>query len=159
MKNKGIAQEPREKEAILGIKRVSKSPKGTVSIGNYEGRIRLRWRYESRRFCITLSQWNDRNLYAAKMAALKIEHDMMVDAFDETLERYHTIAKSAVKTRRAAKKTVANGSTGRTEPATLEKVEGKKASRKTEPEPFILAHDFERWARSYRQIDCTENMH
>jgi integrase len=65
-----------------------KSPKGSVSITNYKGRIRLRWRYKGNRYSLSLAAFNKVNLAQAKKIALQIELDMVSEAFDETLVKY-----------------------------------------------------------------------
>lgn len=65
-----------------------KNLKGTVSIVNYMGRIRLRWRYQSKRYSLNLSIYNKTNVLQAKKIALTIEHDMAYEKFDHSLNRY-----------------------------------------------------------------------
>ncbi len=47
-----------------------KNYKGTVSISNADGRIRLRWRYNSQRFSLSLYNYSKSNLLQAKKTAL-----------------------------------------------------------------------------------------
>ncbi len=49
-----------------------KSNKGAVSITNCEGRIRLRWRYQGKRYSLSLSIYNKLNLLQAGKTALQI---------------------------------------------------------------------------------------
>ncbi len=65
-----------------------KNSKGTVSIVNYRGRIRLRWRYQLKRYSLNLSIYNKTNLLQAKKVAISIEEDVANDRFDYTLNRY-----------------------------------------------------------------------
>ena len=65
-----------------------KNKKGTVSIINAKGRIRLRWRYKMQRHTINLAAFNKQNLIQAKIIALKIEQDILFDNFDATLVSY-----------------------------------------------------------------------
>lgn len=65
-----------------------KNLKGTVSITNTEGRIRLRWRYQEKRYSLNLAAYNKLNLSKAKMVAANIERDMAFDVFDDSLEKY-----------------------------------------------------------------------
>jgi integrase len=65
-----------------------KNKKGTVSIINAKGRIRLRWRYKMQRHTINLAAFNKQNLIQAKIIALKIEQDILFDNFDTTLVSY-----------------------------------------------------------------------
>jgi integrase len=68
----------------MGIKK----PKGAVSIEKYRGRIRLRWRYQEKRYTISHAYMNDVNLLAARKLALQIEQDMVLNLFDLTLFKY-----------------------------------------------------------------------
>ena len=65
-----------------------KNSKGNVSLTNYKGRIRLRWRYQSIRYSINLLSYNKTNLLAAKKTTLQIEQDMADDKFDYSLNSY-----------------------------------------------------------------------
>jgi len=65
-----------------------KNSKGTVTIINANGRIRLRWRYEANRHSISLGEYTKSNLIQARIIALKIEQDMLLNNFDKTLFKY-----------------------------------------------------------------------
>ena len=65
-----------------------KNSKGNVSLTNYKGRIRLRWRYQSIRYSLNLLSYNRTNLLAAKKTALQIEQDMANEKFDHSLNSY-----------------------------------------------------------------------
>ncbi|MCG9899543.1 MAG: site-specific integrase [Hydrotalea sp.] len=65
-----------------------KSPKGAVAISNYKERIRLRWRYQGKRYSLNLSAYNKINLAAARRKALEIEYDIANNQFDVTLQKY-----------------------------------------------------------------------
>ena len=65
-----------------------KNQKGTVSVINYNGRIRLRWRFQSKRYSLNLASYNKINLLPARKIALLIEQDISLDKFDFTLNRY-----------------------------------------------------------------------
>ena len=65
-----------------------KNQKGTVSIINYKGRIRLRWRFQSKRYSINLNQYNKFSLREAKKIALQIEQDILNQSFDVSLNKY-----------------------------------------------------------------------
>ena len=67
-----------------------KSSKGSVSITEYKGRIRLRWRHLKKRFSLNLSFWNQLNLLQAKKIALQIEQDIITGNFDTSLVKYST---------------------------------------------------------------------
>lgn len=74
-----------------------KSSKGSVSITEYKGRIRLRWRHLQKRYSLNLSIWNHLNLLQAKKTALQIEQDIITGNFDSTLVKYSGKEKSAIK--------------------------------------------------------------
>ena len=65
-----------------------KNSKGAVSIINDRGRIRLRWRYQDKRYSINLSFYNKTNLLQARKISLSIEQDIATDRFDQTLVHY-----------------------------------------------------------------------
>ena len=65
-----------------------KSSKGSVSITNCKGRIRLRWRYQDKRYSISLSSYNKTNLLQARKLSVQIEQDMVMENFDESLVKY-----------------------------------------------------------------------
>src|SRR5689334_18997899 len=65
-----------------------KNSKGNVSLTNYRGRIRLRWRYQSTRYSLNLLSYCKTNLLSAKKTALQIEQDMANEKFDHSLCKY-----------------------------------------------------------------------
>jgi integrase len=65
-----------------------KNVKGSVSIVNAEGRIRLRWRYQKKRYSLNLFHYSRTSLIQAKKIAAAIENDMLTESFDFTLSRY-----------------------------------------------------------------------
>lgn len=65
-----------------------RNSKGTVTIINANGRIRLRWRFKAIRHSISLGEYTKSNLIQARIIALKIEHDMLLNNFDKTLNSY-----------------------------------------------------------------------
>ena len=65
-----------------------KNSKGVVSINNAKGRIRLRWRYQANRHSLSLGAYTKSNLIQARIIALKIEQDILVNNFDKTLFKY-----------------------------------------------------------------------
>lgn len=69
-----------------------KNAKGSVSIVQDGQRIRLRWRYQKQRYSLNLFSFNKANLQQAKKVALKIEHDLLSNDFDATLQRYKPAA-------------------------------------------------------------------
>ncbi len=50
----------------------TKNLKGTVSIENIGGRIRLRWRFQQKRFSLNLFHFNRVNFLNAKVIAVNI---------------------------------------------------------------------------------------
>ncbi len=75
-----------------------KYSKGSVSITEYKGRIRLRWRHLQKRYSLNLSIWNQLNLLQARKSALQIELDIITDNFDSTLLKYSGKTFAAAKT-------------------------------------------------------------
>jgi len=69
---------------VLGIK----NQKGTVSFENFKNRIRLRWRYQGKRYSISLGPYDKLNLKATKRVVLQIELDMANGLFEHTLVMY-----------------------------------------------------------------------
>ena len=65
-----------------------KNQKGTVSVENYKGRIRLRWRYQAKRYSLSLTAYSKHNLFQARILALEIEQDILTNLFDFTLIKY-----------------------------------------------------------------------
>ena len=65
-----------------------KNSKGTVTIINANGRIRLRWRFKANRHTISLGEYTKSNIIQARIIALKIEQDMLLNNFDKTLNSY-----------------------------------------------------------------------
>ena len=66
----------------------TKKPKGSVSIENINERIRLRWRYQQKRYTLNLFYFSKANLLQAKKIALQIEQDILDDTIDTSLKRY-----------------------------------------------------------------------
>lgn len=73
-----------------------KNPKGSVSIVNASGRIRLRWRFQKKRFSLNLFHFSKSNLAQAKNIASQIEKDIIHDGFDATLKKYKPVAAQEV---------------------------------------------------------------
>jgi integrase len=65
-----------------------KNYKGAVTISDADGRIRLRWRYQSRRYSLNLFQYSRKNFALARKTALQIELDMVQGSFDCSLAKY-----------------------------------------------------------------------
>ena len=62
--------------------------KGSVSIDKDKNRIRLRWRYQDKRYSLNLFHFTKTNLLQAKKIALNIESDLLADSFDVSLVKY-----------------------------------------------------------------------
>ena len=65
-----------------------KKTKGAVSLTDWKGRIRMRWRHESTRYSLALFKNNRKGLLQAKKLALVIESDLFNDEFDINLCKY-----------------------------------------------------------------------
>lgn len=66
----------------------TKNSKGSISIERKENRIRLRWRFQTKRYSLNLFEFTKINLLKAKKIALQIEHDISIGLFDIYLESY-----------------------------------------------------------------------
>jgi integrase len=78
----------------------TKQSKGTVTIENAEGRLRLRWRHKGVRYSLSTGlSFNKVNYKAAKLIANRIELDIAADNFDLTLKRYGKIEKAVEKSK------------------------------------------------------------
>jgi integrase len=65
-----------------------KTSKGSISISNYKGRVRLRWRYQKKRYSLNHFPYNKANLQQAKKIAVQSERGLLTDNFDFTLRQY-----------------------------------------------------------------------
>ncbi len=66
-----------------------KSPKGTVVVRNFQGRLRLVWSFGGRRYCLSTGFPDGKvNRLAAEAKARQIELDMITGNFNPTLEKY-----------------------------------------------------------------------
>lgn len=73
----------------MGIK---KTAKGQITIENFRGRIRLRWRYQGERFTLSLPYaYLPENLHYGAVKATEIKLDTMKGSFDLTLEKYKPV--------------------------------------------------------------------
>ena len=68
-----------------------KNTKGAVSLTDWKGRVRMRWRHLGTRYSLTLFPNNKKGLLQAKKLALEIESDLFNDRFDVTLCKYKGI--------------------------------------------------------------------
>jgi len=108
-----------------------KSSKGSVSITNCNGRIRLRWRYQGIRYSLSLFSYNKANLTLARKSVLQLELDIINNQFDETLIRYGK--------------------------STTESVQAEPVIQSSIKPDLVKC--FELWTREYRQIDCERKSH
>ncbi len=66
-----------------------KSSKGTVSIEEFQGRLRLRWRYQGKRFTLSIGLPDSKvNRQVAQQKATTIELDIASGNFDASLKKY-----------------------------------------------------------------------
>jgi integrase len=66
-----------------------KSSKGEISITNFQGRIRLRWRYAGERYSLNLPHaYLPENLHHGTVKATEIRLDIIKGCFDPSLEKY-----------------------------------------------------------------------
>lgn len=73
----------------MGIK---KNPKGEISIENFRGRIRLRWRLAGERYSLNLPfSYLPENLHHATLKATEIKLDIAKGCFDSSLTKYNPI--------------------------------------------------------------------
>jgi len=68
-----------------------KNTKGAISLTDWKGRVRMRWRHLGKRYSLTLFPNNKKGLLQAKKLALEIESDLFNDRFDATLCKYKGI--------------------------------------------------------------------
>lgn len=66
----------------------TKNAKGTVSIENIDKRIRLRWRFQKKRYSLNLFHFTKTNQLLARNIAFQIEREMFEERFDTSLTRY-----------------------------------------------------------------------
>jgi integrase len=107
-----------------------KAQKGTVSISNYKGKARLRWRYNGARYSITNYPYNKSSLKKAQKLALDIEIDIVEGTFDTSLVKYKGERK--IKPQSEAKNLL------------------QKSNN--------LEQHFEYWVSNYRQMNCDVNI-
>jgi integrase len=68
---------------------MSKGAKGSVSVQEVKGRLRLQWRFEGERYFLSLG-YPSEPMYqrVAELKAQEVERDILYDRFDPTLEKY-----------------------------------------------------------------------
>ncbi|NEP58443.1 MAG: tyrosine-type recombinase/integrase [Symploca sp. SIO2G7] len=81
----------------MGIKFVPKAPKGTVAIQGFKGRLRLRWSYQGKRYCLYVELPDTPiNRKAAEIKARQIELDIISGNLDKTLVKYKLQKESSI---------------------------------------------------------------
>jgi integrase len=119
-----------------------KNSKGTVSITNAKGRIRLRWRCQKERYSLNLFAYNKANLLKSKKVALVIEQDIIDGCFDTSLNKYHPeihLLDLQSSTKFGQAKSVAS------------------AEEENSQAKYVVL--FEQWTHSYRNRDCDKHCH
>jgi integrase len=119
----------------------SKNSKGEISISNFQGRIRLRWRYAGERYSLNLPYaYLPENLHHGTVKVTEIKLDILKGCFDSTLEKYKPVA--IVK------------------PETFKQVEVSATIKKTQSP--ILLHDlvaqFNDWCINIRNVDVENSI-
>lgn len=112
---------------------INKSRKGEISIEEYRGRIRLRWRHNGERYSLNLPHaYLPEYLPGATLKAAEIKLDIMKGCFDFTLEKY-----SAPRSGHKPKEAVL--------PPAKEEKEFTTLGELVEP--------FNNWGKNYRNVD------
>ena len=76
-----------------------RTQKGEISIGNHNGRIRLRWRYGGHRYSLNLPfPYSPENMKYARLKVSELKVDMLKDCFDTSLEKYRPKADTPIVT-------------------------------------------------------------
>ncbi|WP_170117682.1 site-specific integrase [Chitinophaga ginsengisoli] len=79
----------------MGIKK--KTSKGGISIENFRGRIRLRWRLNGERYTLSLPYaYLPENMQYAIVKETEIKLDILKDCFDSSLEKYKPVLTPAI---------------------------------------------------------------
>lgn len=114
-----------------------KTPKGEISIANFQSRIRLRWRYESVRYSLNLPySYTPENLHHAAIKVAEIKLDILKGCFDATLEKYNSKSKSPFSIQRE----------------NIVSVETKYIPKKLGD----LVSLFNNWCKNYRNVDVEQ---
>src|SRR5690242_7313413 len=69
----------------------TRNPKGCVSIINDANRLRLRWRFQKKRYSLNLFVFSKANLSQARKIARQIEKDVVHNCFDISLKKYNPL--------------------------------------------------------------------
>lgn len=77
----------------MSLKLKAKRSKGSVTLVNNSGNLKLQWRFGSKRFNLSPGlKDNETNRKVAQSIATQIELDILSNNFDETLEKYRLSA-------------------------------------------------------------------
>jgi len=139
--------------------------KGEVSLQNDRGKIRLRWRLNSKRYSLNLSWTYTRtHIITTKKIVQCIERDIENDKFDTSLQKYKTLKSSLLTNTNitpaptsipdeatlSKKQHSLDGSTNITAPVDhFAEKEGK---------PIHIITLFELWTTQYRNMNCDRNV-
>lgn len=119
----------------------SKTPKGEISISNFEGRIRLRWRYAGERYSLNLPySYLPENLHHGTLKVTEIKLDILKGCFDPSLDKYKP--EIIVK------------------PVALKQAEASSTIEKTQSPIFLndLVTKFNDWCRNIRNVDVDNSI-
>lgn len=119
----------------------TKTPKGEISISNFEGRIRLRWRYSGERYSLNLPYaYLPENLHHGTVKATEIKLDILKGCFDSSLEKYKPAP--IIK------------------PEALKPVEVPATIEKTQSPTFLndLVTHFNDWCTNIRNVDVENSI-
>lgn len=81
----------------LYLSRSSKKGKGEISIEEFRGRLRIRWRYNNKRYSLSASSYTKLNLIVAQKVAIQIEYDIATNNFDYQLITYKSVIEHSIK--------------------------------------------------------------
>jgi integrase len=132
---------------------------GLVSIDNDKGKIRLRWRYNSKRCSLNLSwPYKRRSLTDAKKIAECIEDDIRYNRFDASLLKYKNFKGNTATNSEDEKANVERHSREASKDFPIPLHKGKEDDQVLKlPKELILK--FEHWVKVYRDNDCSEQVH
>lgn len=121
----------------------SKTPKGEISITNYKGRMRLRWRYNGTRYSLNLpNAYSRENLPAAGLKSAEIKLDLLKGCFDTSLVKYKNEAIVEV------------------EPTKITKA-SKPQTKQAEKQNLSLSSlvpDFKYWTKNIKSVDIENSV-
>lgn len=76
---------------------ISKKRRGEISIEEFRGRLRIRWRYNNRRYSLSAAANTKLNLLIAQKVAIQIEYDIAINDFDYHLIKYRAVIEHSIK--------------------------------------------------------------